>query len=137
MSNLLAQAVVPAPRSGCDPAPGFQVPSKHRTRKIRGKRGSHSLGPGFWDRTKIQQDLTQFRTGLGNGGEGGASGEKMPRKVREDAVTRGADVRSSRTQSDPTPVLFCSSPDTGRISTAARSQLLRIARKGRKICGIN
>ncbi|CAO2595772.1 hypothetical protein LEMLEM_LOCUS8309 [Lemmus lemmus] len=26
---------------------------------------------------------------------------------------------------------------TGRISTAARSQLLRIARKGRKICGIN
>lgn len=34
-------------------------------------------------------------------------------------------------------LLFCSSPDTGRISTAARSQPLRIARKGRKICGIN
>uniref|UniRef100_A0A4X2K0J8 Neuritin 1 n=1 Tax=Vombatus ursinus TaxID=29139 RepID=A0A4X2K0J8_VOMUR len=29
------------------------------------------------------------------------------------------------------------SGDTGRISTAAPSQPLRIARKGRKICGIN
>lgn len=50
----------------------------------------------------------------------------------------GAQARGpSRAQSEPASVLFCSSPDTGRISTAARSQPLRIAKKGRKICGIN
>lgn len=57
---------------------------------------------------------------------------------REGGRRRGAGPGPPRAQSQPaSSVLFCSSPDTGRISTAARSQPLRIARKGRKICGIN
>lgn len=38
-----AQAVVPAPRSGCDPAPGCQVPSWHQTREIRLGKGRPTL----------------------------------------------------------------------------------------------
>lgn len=123
--NLLAPARVPARHSRCGPAPG---------RRCRSGKGRP---PPWTAASRVGRGPGRARRGPASGwrGRDRAAGRVFgPRwGTRPGAQARGP----PGAQSEPASVLFCSSPDTGRISTAARSQPLRIARKGRKICGIN
>lgn len=137
----LSAVFLAVPAEACNLSAQAQVPARRRGRGTRPGRGGRTLDSGSPD------GLRSRRRGPG-GGWGRTGPRPAPGGCRETrrrergraarGTPGGAQARGpARAHSEPPSALFCSSPDTGRISTAAQSQPLRIAKKGRKICGIN